>query len=111
MTPAPRCARRRGRSAAGAPDAERNRAGDSGPGADGGASGASDEVLIFNTHTDGQGFAEENGGVAFVQLARHFASLPVSRRLKRTVVFAAWPGHMTYDLLRPRAGSTPIPIW
>lgn len=55
--------------------------------------GESDEVVIFNTHTDGQGFVEENGGVAFVQLARHFASLPAGRRLKRTLVFAAWPGH------------------
>ena len=60
--------------------------------------GESDETLIFNTHTDGQGFAEENGGVAFVELARHFASLPRRRRLKRTLVFAAWPGHMTWDL-------------
>jgi len=60
--------------------------------------GASDEVLIFNTHTDGQGFAEENGGVAFVALARHFASLPPHQRLKRTVVFALWPGHMVADL-------------
>jgi hypothetical protein len=60
--------------------------------------GASKETIIFNTHTDGQGFAEENGGVAFVQLARHFASLPAYQRLRRTLVFAAWPGHMTYDL-------------
>jgi hypothetical protein len=60
--------------------------------------GKSDEVLIFNTHTDGQGFAEENGGVAFVQLARYFATLPESQRLSRTLVFAAWPGHMAYDL-------------
>jgi hypothetical protein len=60
--------------------------------------GASPETLIFNTHTDGQGFAEENGGVAFVELARHLASLPAHQRLRRTVVFAAWPGHMTYDL-------------
>lgn len=60
--------------------------------------GASKETIIFNTHTDGQGFAEENGGVAFVQLARHFASLPARQRLRRTLVFAAWPGHMTYDL-------------
>src|SRR6202011_1120838 len=51
-----------------------------------------------STHTDGQGFAEENGGVAFLELARHFASLPSRRRLDRTLVFAAWPGHMTYDL-------------
>jgi hypothetical protein len=60
--------------------------------------GESDETLIFNTHTDGQGFAEENGGVAFVQLARHFASLPAHQRLKRTLVFALWPGHMVADL-------------
>src|SRR3954451_2517603 len=60
--------------------------------------GASKETLIFNTHTDGQGFVEENGPVAFVQLARHFASLPRDKRLKRTLVFANWPGHMSNDL-------------
>jgi hypothetical protein len=57
--------------------------------------GASEETVILNTHTDGQGFVEENGGVAFVHLARHFGSLPPGRRLKRTLVFAAWPGHMS----------------
>src|SRR5205807_9132221 len=60
--------------------------------------GRSRETLIFNTHTDGQGFVEENGGVAFVQLARHFAALSAERRLRRTLVFAAWPGHMVADL-------------
>jgi hypothetical protein len=60
--------------------------------------GASQETLIFNTHTDGQGFVEENGPVAFVALARYFASLPASKRLKRTLVFANWPGHMSNDL-------------
>jgi hypothetical protein len=60
--------------------------------------GRSPETLIFNTHTDGQGFVEENAGVAFVHLARHFASLPASRRPERTLVFAAWPGHMVADL-------------
>ena len=60
--------------------------------------GESKETLIFNTHTDGQGFVEENAGVAFVHLARHFASLPKAKRLKRTLVFAAWPGHMVADL-------------
>ncbi len=60
--------------------------------------GESDETLIFSTHTDGQGFAEENGGVAFVHLARYFRSLPKNRRLRRTIVFAAWPGHMVADL-------------
>jgi hypothetical protein len=56
--------------------------------------GTSDEAIIFNTHTDGQGFVEENGPVAFVHLARYFAA----RRPKRTLVFAAWPGHMSNDL-------------
>lgn len=60
--------------------------------------GKSKETLIFSTHTDGQGFAEENRGVAFVQLARYFGSLSKERRLKRTIVFAAWPGHMVADL-------------
>jgi hypothetical protein len=60
--------------------------------------GASKETIIFNTHTDGQGFVEENGPVAFVHLARYFASLPPAKRLKRTLVFAAWPGHMSNDL-------------
>jgi hypothetical protein len=60
--------------------------------------GASDETIIFNTHTDGTGFVEENGGVAFVHLARYFASLPAAQRLKRTLVFAAWPGHFSNDL-------------
>jgi hypothetical protein len=60
--------------------------------------GRSDETIIFNTHTDGQNFAEENGGVAFVHLARHFASLSKRKRLERTLVFACWPGHMYGDL-------------
>jgi hypothetical protein len=60
--------------------------------------GKSSETMIFNTHTDGQGFVEENGGVAFVHLARYFASRPPAKRLERTLVFAAWPGHMVADL-------------
>jgi hypothetical protein len=60
--------------------------------------GASPETIIFSTHTDGQGFVEENGGVAFVQLARYFATRPKAKRLKRTLVFATWPGHMAADL-------------
>jgi hypothetical protein len=60
--------------------------------------GESSEVIVFNTHTDGQGFVEENGGVAFVHLARYFASLPHAKRLRRTLVFAAWPGHMVADI-------------
>jgi hypothetical protein len=60
--------------------------------------GRSDETLIVDTHTDGQNFVEENGCIALVHLARHFASLPPRRRLRRTLVLAAWPGHMAGTL-------------
>jgi hypothetical protein len=55
---------------------------------------SNDEVMIVNTHTDGQNFVEENGGVAEVLLARYFSSLPAGKRLKRTLVFSAVTGHM-----------------
>lgn len=57
--------------------------------------GEIEETIVINTHTDGQNFIEENGCVAMVQLARHFATLPAGEKLKRTVVFAGWPGHMS----------------
>lgn len=60
--------------------------------------GESDEVMIVDTHTDGQNFIEENGCMAALQLARHFAGLPRGQRLRRTVVFAGWPGHMSGDM-------------
>ena len=60
--------------------------------------GKSDEVVIVDSHTDGQNFVEENGAVALVHLARHFASLPPGQRLERTLVFVAWPGHMAGTL-------------
>jgi hypothetical protein len=57
--------------------------------------GESDELIVVNSHSDGQNGFEENGAVALVSLARHFASLPATERLRRTLVFAAWPGHMS----------------
>jgi hypothetical protein len=60
--------------------------------------GTSDEVMIVDTHTDGQNFIEENGCMAMLQLARHFASQPPGQRLRRTLVFAGWPGHMSGDM-------------
>jgi hypothetical protein len=60
--------------------------------------GGADEVLILNTHTDGEGFVEENGGVALVHLARHFGSLARANRLKRSLVFTLWPGHMAVGM-------------
>ena len=60
--------------------------------------GESDELMIIDTHTDGQNFIEENGCMTMLQLARHFASLPKHERLRRTLVFVAWPGHMSGQL-------------
>lgn len=60
--------------------------------------GSTDEVMVLNTHTDGQNFVEENGGVAEVLLARYFHSLPKGRRLKRTLVFSAVTGHMAPNM-------------
>ncbi|MDX6656867.1 MAG: hypothetical protein QOH62_1660 [Solirubrobacteraceae bacterium] len=57
-----------------------------------------DEALILNTHTDGEGFVEENGGVALVHLARHFGSLGRADALKRSLVFTLWPGHMAVGM-------------
>ncbi len=60
--------------------------------------GESDEVMIVDTHTDGQNFVEENGCITLLHLARHFASLPKGERLRRSLVFAGWPGHMTGEM-------------
>jgi hypothetical protein len=59
---------------------------------------AGDEALFVNSHTDGEGFVEENGGIGMVHMARHFASQPAATRLKRTLVFSLWPGHMAPDM-------------
>jgi hypothetical protein len=60
--------------------------------------GESDEVMLVNTHTDGQNAFEENAAVTLVHLARHFAALPAGKKLKRSLVFSAVTGHMTGEL-------------
>ncbi len=60
-----------------------------------GADPSTDEVMIVNTHTDGMNAFEENGGIGMVWLARYFASLPASARLRRTLVFSAVMGHFS----------------
>jgi hypothetical protein len=57
--------------------------------------GESSECIVINTHTDGQNAFEENGAVAAVAMARHFSSLAPAQRLRRTLVFAFYPGHMS----------------
>jgi hypothetical protein len=60
--------------------------------------GESDEVMLVNTHTDGQNAFEENAAVTLVHLARHFSALPAGKKLKRSLVFSAVTGHMTQEL-------------
>jgi hypothetical protein len=60
--------------------------------------GSTEEVMVLNTHTDGQNFVEENGGVAQALLARYFSRLPKGKRLKRTLVFSAVTGHMAPNM-------------
>jgi hypothetical protein len=60
--------------------------------------GQSDEVMIVNTHTDGQNAFEENAAVTLVHLARHLAALPAGKKLRRSLVFSAVTGHMTAEL-------------
>jgi hypothetical protein len=54
--------------------------------------GASDEVVIVNTHTDGPNATEENGALGILALANYFAKVPKSER-KRTLVFPLTTGH------------------
>ena len=66
--------------------------------------GSTDEVMILNTHTDGQNAFEENGGIGLVWLARYFAALPKARRLKRSLVFSAVSGHFAGPALPQTRG-------
>jgi hypothetical protein len=54
--------------------------------------GSTDEVVIVNSHTDGQNAFEENGGIALTAMARYFQALGPAAR-KRTLVFSAFTGH------------------
>jgi len=56
-----------------------------------------DECMIINTHTDGQNAFEENGGVACLAIAQHYATIPQAKR-PRTLVFSLVSGHMGPDL-------------
>jgi hypothetical protein len=56
--------------------------------------GMTDEILVVNTHTDGQNAFEENAGIACANLAEHFAALPKSAR-QRTLVFSCVTGHFS----------------
>jgi hypothetical protein len=57
-----------------------------------------EEIIICNTHSDGPNIAEENGGIAVVDMARYFARTPLARR-PRTMVFMASTGHFAHRFL------------
>lgn len=59
--------------------------------------GASDENMVINTHTDGQNAFEENGAVACLEIARHYAAIPQEKR-PRTLVFSLVTGHMAPNM-------------
>jgi hypothetical protein len=54
--------------------------------------GASNEVVIVNTHTDGPNATEENGALGILALAKYFAKIPKNER-GRTLVFPLTTGH------------------
>ncbi|MFQ3458333.1 hypothetical protein PMN64_34135 [Bradyrhizobium sp. UFLA01-814] len=59
---------------------------------------ADDEILICNTHSDGPNMAEENAGIAVVNMARYFAQVPLSKR-EKTMVFLSVPAHFSNGFL------------
>ncbi|NKE61317.1 hypothetical protein FXN61_32950 [Lentzea sp. PSKA42] len=62
--------------------------------------GLSSERIVIDTNTDGVGWVQENGTVALLALAGHFARLPLRCR-PRTIEFVFATGH----LHRPAEGS------
>ena len=66
------------------------------PGANYGS--AADQFLVCNTHSDGPNIAEENGGIALLQVARYFARLPQSQR-PRSIAFMVATGHFSHGYL------------
>jgi hypothetical protein len=61
--------------------------------------GATDEVVVINTHTDGCNATEENGGLAVTSLAWALSRLPKAER-KKTYVFLMTTGHFSHGFIR-----------
>ena len=51
-----------------------------------------DELMLFNTHSDGTSASQENGTLGILSMARYFSALPQECR-NRTMVFVMMPGH------------------
>lgn len=57
--------------------------------------GATDDVIIVNTHTDGCNACEENGGIAVMSMAKAIAKIPQEKRQK-SYVFLFTTGHFAH---------------
>jgi hypothetical protein len=55
--------------------------------------GASDEIVLVHTHSDGPNACEENGGIGVVALAKYLSNLPRGS-LRRSYLFTMTTGHM-----------------
>ena len=60
--------------------------------------GVSDERMVVESHTDGMNAIWDNGPIAILALARHFASLPQECR-PRTLQFVFTTGHLYQRLM------------
>lgn len=65
--------------------------------------GKTDEIIFLNTHSDGPNSIEENGTLALLAIAKHFASVPIEKR-QRTLMFFFRTGHFTSGTL-PNVGE------
>lgn len=57
--------------------------------------GASDEIILVHTHSDGPNAVEENAPIGVVALAKYLSNLPKGT-LKRSYLFTMTTGHMAY---------------
>jgi hypothetical protein len=71
--------------------------------------GASPDRIVITSHTDGINPVWDNGPIAMLALARHFAALPLACR-PRTLQFVFTTGHIFQRLLgtRDRGGSAEL---
>jgi hypothetical protein len=61
--------------------------------------GATGEIVLVHTHSDGPNACEENGGIGVVALAKYLSNLPRGS-LKRSYLFTMTTGHMAGAYVR-----------
>ncbi|HVV74829.1 MAG TPA: hypothetical protein VHC43_02260 [Mycobacteriales bacterium] len=65
--------------------------------------GSTKKVLVLNTHSDGVNFAEENGGLGMIELARYFTGLRRrGRGLRHSLALSFVTGHFNGDPTFPQ---------